>query len=469
MVFDRRFILIGITYNLVEGKGIYICSKTVMYKLFYLLILSVIISSCNSDVDTGEFVVGADYLALNNNVIQIDTATVELSTIRLDSLVTSSQSRILVGSYVDPIFGKIKSDSYFQLYGNSYALYTDNADTESTNYVFDSIRMVMKLDKYYYGDTTKTYTFNIHKLTEQVKTSLEDNTFHNDSKLSYQSAVLGSISFKPKPVSTDSISVVLSDDFGNELFQKIKKKEIANSDEFVEYLKGFVVTADSDNSSSVLGFDLSSELRLYYSKYLSNSETSFVLSFGVYDSSKQFNAITADRAGTVIEDLPIATSKLVSTKTANQSFIQSGSGVSCRIDFPNIKQLKYAFEKGAIVDAQLSIKPVNNTYSARHSLPESLLVYIADDLNRIKGLLTNASGEPIYAVLNQSADEFNESTAYTISIGSFLQSEMIKASDSRYSLILASPDVSKTVNRLVLADQKAASNSLKMKIYYISY
>lgn len=461
--------LVGITYNLVAVKGLYICSKTVMYKFICFLFLSVVITSCNSDVDTGEFVVGADYLALNNNVIQIDTVTVALSTVKLDSLVTSSQSRILVGAYNDPIFGKIKSDSYFQLYGTNYSLYNDNTDTESTNYVFDSIRMVMKLDKYYYGDTTKTYTFNIHKVTEQIKTSLEDNTFHNDSKLSYQSASLGSISFKPKPLSTDSVSVVLSDDFGNELFQKIKKNEIANSDEFVEYLKGFVVTADSDNSSAVLGFDLSSELRLYYSKYLSSSETSYILNFGIYDTSKQFNAVTTDRAGTVIEDLPIATSKLVSTKTANQSFIQSGSGVSCRIDFPNIKQLKFAFDKGAIVDAQLSIKPVNGTFSSKYPLPESLLVYVADDLNKVKGLLTNAAGEPIYALLNQSADEFNESTAYTLSIGSFLQSEMIKASDSRYSLILASPNVSKTVDRLVLADQNASSNNLKMKIYYISY
>jgi hypothetical protein len=440
-----------------------------MYKLFFLLFCIVFFSSCNSDVDTGNFVVGADYLAISNNVVQIDTMSVDVSTIKLDSLVTSGQNRILVGYYVDPVFGKIISDSYFQLYGSNYSLYTDYSDTESSNYVFDSIRMVMKLDKYYYGDTTKSYTFSIHKLKEKVKASLEDGTFHNDSSLSYENSSVGTISFKPKPNSQDSVSVVLSDDFGKALFQKIKKKEILNSDEFSEYLKGFVLKVDKSSSSSIIGFNLSSELRLYYSKYLSTSETSLVMSFGVLDVSKQFNAISSNKNGSLLEGIPASPGKLLSIKTANQSFIQSGTGVSCRIDFPNIKQLKYLYDNGAIVDAQLSIKPVNNTYSDSYPLPDSLQVYVSDSSNRIKRTLATAAGMPIYAILNKSNDEFNEKTAYTISIGAFLQSEMIKASDSRSSLILVAPNVGKAIDRVVLADQKTKKNTLQLKIFYISY
>ncbi|NRT13969.1 hypothetical protein HNP99_000294 [Flavobacterium sp. 28A] len=440
-----------------------------MYKLFFLLFFAALITSCNTDTDTGNFVVGSDYLALNNNVLLIDTLSVDVATIQLDSLVTSGQSRVLVGYYVDPIFGKIQSDSYFQLYGTSYSLYSDYSDTESSNYVFDSIRMVMKLDKYYYGDTTKSYSFSIHRLNEKVKATLEDGTFHNDSKLSYDSNSLGNIVFKPKPNSQDSVNVVLDDVFGEALFQKIKKKEITSSDEFTEYLKGFVIKASTDNSSSVMGFNLSSELRMYYSKYLSTSETSYVMNFGILSASNQFNNIFSDKSNTLLQNLPTGTAKLSSTSTANKAFIQSGSGVACRIDFPNIKQLKYLYDKNAIVDAELTIKPVNTTYSNAYPLPDSLQVYIGDNLNRIKGTLTTAAGTPIYAILNNSNDEFNETTAYKISIGAFLQSEMIKESDSKYSLILAIPNVSKAVNRVVLADQKTKSNTLKLKIYYISY
>ncbi len=79
-------------------------------------------------------------------------------------------------------------------------------------------------------------------------------------------------------------------------------------------------------------------------------------------------------------------SKLSSSATNQQGFIQSGTGVACRIDFPNIKQLKYIADNGAIVDAELVLKPVNNTYSSKYPLADSLSVFVADKLNRISAL-----------------------------------------------------------------------------------
>jgi hypothetical protein len=146
-----------------------------------MLFFAVSIASCGTDTDTGEFVVGSDYLSINNKVVLIDTMTVEMSTINFDSLVTSSQSRILVGNYDDPIFGKIKSSSYFQLSTDTYSLCTaGGSDTDATNYVLDSISMILRYDNYYYGDTTKAQTFNIHRLTQKVKPNIDDNQFYNN-------------------------------------------------------------------------------------------------------------------------------------------------------------------------------------------------------------------------------------------------------------------------------------------------
>ncbi len=64
-----------------------------MYKVLLVLFLGALITSCDSDVDTGEFVVGSDYLSVSNKVVLVDTLTVDISTINLDSLVTSSQGR----------------------------------------------------------------------------------------------------------------------------------------------------------------------------------------------------------------------------------------------------------------------------------------------------------------------------------------------------------------------------------------
>jgi len=440
-----------------------------MYKVLLLLVLGIMMTSCNSDADAGEFVVGSDYLSVSNKVILIDTVTVDVSTINFDSLVTSSQSRILVGNYDDPIFGKVKSDSYFQLSATTYSLYNESSDTDAPNYVFDSIKMVLKQDKYFYGDTTKVQSLSIHRLTQKVKPNSDDDSFYNNSSLSYDAESLGSISFKPKPNSMDSVVMKLDNEFGNALFLKLKKLEISNSDEFIEYLKGFVIKSTSGTSSSIVGFNMSSALRLYYSKYQGDSETSLIKNFSILDFSKQFNNITLDRAGTQIQDLPVSSSKLSSLLTGNKAFIQSGTGLACRVDFPNIKQLKYLSEKGAIVDAELIIKPINNTYSVAYPLVDSLRVFVGDKLNRIKGTLNTVDGTAVYGLLNATSDEFNENIGYKISIGAFLQAEMLKESDSRSSLILTLPSISKAVDRLVLGDQKNSTNKIQLKIYYISY
>lgn len=427
--------------------------------------------SCGTDTDTGDFSVGSDYLALSNKVVLIDTATVNMSTINFDSLATSSTGRILIGNYDDPLFGKVKSDSYFQLSGNSYALNSIGSDTESTNYVFDSISMILKYDKYYYGDTTRVQTFNIYRLTQKVKPNKEDDQFYNNSTLTYDSESLGKISFKPRPKEKDSINVQMSKVFGEALFQKIKKREVTDFDSFTEYLKGLVLVPENSTSSNVIGFSVSSsKVRLYYSKYQSDNENaSNILDFSILDTSKQFNSILLDKTGTLIQDLPISTSKLSSLLTNNQGFIQAGTGVACRIDFPNIKQLKNISTNGAIVDAELILKPVNNSYSDKYPLADSLKVYVGNNLNRISGTLANSAGGAVYGRLNKKSDEFNENVGYSISLGSFLQKEMLKQSDSRSSLILTLPELTQSVNRLILGDQKHLNNKIQLKIYYISY
>ena len=292
-----------------------------------MLFFGLTIVSCGTDTDTGEFVVGSDYLAVNNKVILIDTLTVEMSTINFDSLVTSNKSRVLVGNYDDPLFGKVKSNSYFQLASDSYSLIS-STDTEAANYVFDSISMILKYDNYYYGDTTKVQTFDIHRLTQKVKPNTDDDSFYNNSALSYSSESLGTISYKPRPLEKDSINIKMDAAFGEALFQKLKKREITDFDSFREYLNGLVLIPTTTNSSSVIGFNLSSKVRLYYSKYQGDAEDSFIKDFTITDANKQFNAISLDKSGTLIQNLPASNSNLSSLLTNNQGYIQSGTGVA---------------------------------------------------------------------------------------------------------------------------------------------
>jgi len=448
---------------------IYLLKNIGMYKFLILIFLGLLIVSCDSDADAGEFVVGADYLAVKNKVISIDTVSIDVSTIKLDSLVTSSESRILVGNYDDPLFGKVKSDSYFQVSTNTFNLYSQNSDTDATGYVFDSIAMILRYDNYYYADTTKVQTLNIYRVLNKFKPNVNDDSFYNNSSLNYNDTSLGTITYRPKPIGRDSINIKLKSEFGLELFNKFKNNEMTNSTEFTEYLKGFVVTSSVNTSGSVIGFNLSSVLRLYYSKGTGDTEDSYKKDFTILDVSKQFNAISSDRAGTLIQDLPLSKMNLSSLYTGNKGFIQSGTGIVCRVDFPYIKQLKYLSDKGAIVDAKLIMKPVKNSYSEMFPLPEKLSVYVVDKLNRIKATLTDSNSENLVAVLNNGNDEFDENVRYELSLGLFLQKEMLKQSDSKYGLLFTLPILSKVVDRVVLGDQNNKENKIQLKIYYITY
>lgn len=439
-----------------------------MKYIWFLFLFIILFTSCQTDNLEGDFVVGSDYLSVNNKVLLIDTLTVNVSTINFDSLVTSNRSRILIGNYTDPILGKVKSESYFELTPDSYTL-GSSSDTETVNYVFDSISMILKYDRYYYGDTTKVQTISIHQLTQKVKPNLDDDSFYNNSTLNYNTNSIGSRTFHPKPIGKDSVNIQMDASFGKNLFDKLKHNEITSVDEFNDYFKGIVIKPSTTNSSNVVGYTTACVMRMYYKQANSNSEDTYTKDFTIADVSKQFNNISLDKTGTILQNLPDSRNKLASELTNNSAFIQSGTGVACRIDFPFVKQLKYISEKGVIVDAELIIKPIKNSASALYPIKDSLQVYECDHLNRISKILTNSDGSQMLAKLNTTPDEFNENIGYKINIGSFLYQEMMKTSGTKSSLIFTFPNIAKGVNRIVLGNQKNSENKLQLKIYYISY
>lgn len=441
-----------------------------MKYILLLSMLAVVFFSCETDIQEGEYVVGSDYLGLNNKVVLIDTLTVEVSTINFDSLITSNQKRILIGNYEDPVFGTVKSESYFQLTPDNLELDNDISNSDTPVFVYDSIAMILRYDRYYYGDTTKLQTISIHKLTQKVKPNNEDDSFYNSSALAYDVTNIGTKSFYPNPNEKDSVNIKLDNSFGNQLFQKLKNNEVTSYDEFIDYFKGILIKPQTTISANVIGYKTTSVLRLYYSEQNNTSEQeSLFKDFEINDTNKQFNNISLNRTGTVIQNLPSFTDKLSSRSTNNSSYIQSGTGVACRIDFPHIKELKYISNQGLIVDAELFLKPVKNTYSASFPLTDSLQVFTCDNLNRISGTLKNSDGTQKFAILEGASDEFNENIGYKINIGAFLYSEMLKTSGKKSSLILSFPNIFKGVNRIVVGNQINPENKMKLKIYYISY
>ena len=87
------------------------------------------------------------------NVVTIDTFAVQVSTVFLDSFTTSGTRAQLLGRYIDPYFGTITSQSYTDIGTPSPLPLITN--------ISGMIRseLIMRIDRTFYGDTTKSATF----------------------------------------------------------------------------------------------------------------------------------------------------------------------------------------------------------------------------------------------------------------------------------------------------------------------
>jgi hypothetical protein len=93
---------------------------------------------------------------------------------------------------------------------------------EDTEFVFDSLRLVLNYSTYYAGDTTVTQTLSVYQLQEQME--LRDSYLYTTSNFKCDPTPLGSVSLKPQPNSHQEVSIKLPNKLGYRLAQMIKSK-----------------------------------------------------------------------------------------------------------------------------------------------------------------------------------------------------------------------------------------------------
>lgn len=425
--------------------------------------------SCSDEVNT--YPVGSDFVENDVDIKVIDTFSIEAGTFKLDSLITSSTSRILVGNVIDDNLGRLTSQAYFQLYPSSY-----NIDNDA---VFDSIGLILNYDTYHYGDTTQVQTYKVHRILETFEPYEGDN-FYNLSELEYDSEALGEASFVARPnKESDSVYIPLSNALGQEIFEKIRDNEINSSDDFIQYFKGLTVIPDTLVNSHVLGFsydtswgeDGNSVMRLFYTLdiYDTSEDNDQEIDFYIPSSSKQFNAISADLENTPFEDLEESEDVTPSYDSDDVIYIQAGSGISARIEMPSLRNLNALSEEGTVLNAELTFKPLIGSYDDDHPLADSLAVYVIDHKNRIVSQLTNIDSGTAYAVLNEDGSEFNDNTYYSIDMSGFVDTVLTTEYDYNYSIMIQFSDYNKTADRAVIENFDEEDNNIKLSVTYLNY
>ncbi|SDS19014.1 protein of unknown function [Polaribacter sp. KT25b] len=429
----------------------------------------VFLASCDTD-ETTTYEVGSDFIENDVRVRVIDTFAIKAGTFKLDSLLTSSTNRILLGSVKDDNLGNLTAKSYMQLITSTYSV--------STDAVYDSIGMILNYDSYYYGDTTKVQTYKLHRITETFE-PIEGDYFYNTSFLDYDDETLGEISFTPKPNrETDSLFIKMDNVLGKEIFDKIVDNDINNSDDFLQYFKGLAIIPETTQNTHVLGFNVSATsslsgnscMRLYYSINDDDSEdNSYYIDFVISGAANQFNQIETDLSSSVLGNLEDEEEIKLSEDTNDLIFAQSGSGIAARIEMPSIKKLLELSENATTLSATLSFNPLLGSYDENNPLPESLLVYIVDHKNRIIKTLSDLDGNVTSAILYKDDSEFNDNIYYSIDLSGFVEEILFSDIDLNYALMIQYQDYSNNVNNLVIENNLSTNNNVKLSVKYLNY
>jgi hypothetical protein len=405
------------------------------------------------------------------NVISIDTFAVKISTVFLDSFTTSGTSTQLLGRYIDPYFGTITSRSYSDI-GTPFPL-----PTLTPTSIYDSLQLIMRINKSFYGDTTQVQRFLVSQLTQVMDYPGIQTSFFSNNSIPYDPSILGSTYVKINPTAGltsqrigDSVKITMPNTMGKQLFDLLFRQPdtVTNSSIFRGYFKGLTVYPDTTLPGAIYGFKDSLVLRIYYHEpgvTLQYKTTDFNL----VSPSTQFNQITANRAGTLVAGINSTNQELPSSSTGNQTFLQPITSLYTKLLFPTISNLLGYQDYLAVMKAQLIIKPVAGTYSPIYSLPPVVNLALTNQINTIGSIIPSGNGSLTIDYL------YGTNTSYTYDVTSYIQSAVLQGApnNAKNGLILTTPATTFNTmfNRMVIGDANNVlrSNQISLKIYYASY
>ncbi|MFD2541443.1 hypothetical protein ACFSSB_03865 [Lacinutrix gracilariae] len=427
--------------------------KTPFY-LITLLTVLIFVISCSSEEET--LLAGKDFTDTDIRVLSIDTFSVQLSTIKFDSITTSTEERLLIGQYEDVDMGVINTASYFQLSPSTYTLNNDA--------VLDSVGLILGYDTYFYNDTTQVSTINIHKLTDKLRT--DDTYFYNTSSFGYEDTPLATETYQATP-NKDSVYVTLPFTFGEELFNGIRDNNITDDESLYQQLKGLTVQPGENDNSAIIGFSTSSEetyLRFFYSMpdELESEEYTYDISINTY-----FNHIDSDASGLPQEVLTDQEYNLYSPDSYNMSYNQAGTGYVTKIEFPSIKNISDIGAGGTILEATLYIELNADSYSDIQPLSEELLLYTLDQNNDFASQVAN-SIDVVTASLSSEESEFNH-VLYNVPVIDFIDQKLSESPETEDALILIPENYNNTVNKIIFNDSEKSNYNTKLIITYALY
>ncbi|MCG2613886.1 DUF4270 domain-containing protein [Terrimonas sp. NA20] len=358
-------------------------------KGIYLAIISVLIlASCTrKEIEFGTIPENA-----YTSIAYIDTVSAQLSTVLLDSFKTNADTSFLLGRYYDPYLGTISAKPFFQM-----SVPASLPDIPSSA-ILDSLSLIIKPNKYYYGDTSRLQTVAVYELAQPISFTY-NNQLYNTSDIQVKPVPLGSRVIKISPSNTDSFTIRLSDERAIALFNKVKQKtsDVTTQSEFLNYLYGLSIGTAVNDIGAVIGLkgtDASFVMRLHYHLTVPYPEPAFV-DFTSLANEYAFTQVLPDRTGTGLSVLTPGVSEISPALTNGRAFLQPGSGITLKMIFPTLRGVLNRENNGMVklLKAELIVKPKELSSDLFiYKLPAALSLAQTDATNLVGNNVLDSTG-----------------------------------------------------------------------------
>jgi hypothetical protein len=454
-----------------------------------LILLSFIVTlfflaGCEKQPNLGQF--GNSNVSDNGsaNIVVVDSSTIDLSTVYVDSTATAATGYLMVGTYNDAYLGQISSQAYLQVRPPASLPPLDpQLDT------YDSIGMVLYFRKSnpYYGDTTLTPTFVVN----QVDTLYQLPNYAT-GWFSNQSLPLGpdlgstSVSIAPNLPYTsqnagDTVKIRMDDALGQQLYNMIYNKSdtMTTLTTFLNWFNGLCISPGAGSQGVIYGFKDSSLMRIYYRSNTGGVSVTKTIDFTLYNRASQWNHITNNRAGSPLANLatPVSVTQppplTPSNLTGSASYVDNIIGLTTKMTFPFLNSISQRPDYVGLLRAQLTVIPLAGSFNTTWTLPPQLGIYSSDLHNTLLAPVFSTASSAVQTgglIPNYFAPLLN---SYNYDVTNFVANQIVNNTQGSNQvgimLSIPSPANLSSFRRLAIADQSFPTQQrVILSVYYIS-
>lgn len=433
------------------------------------MVLSVLLAGCKKpDEDLGLELLPGDPLGTTMTSSPVHAFTFEPEAIR-----TSGLTRNLLGSYLDPVFGKVETGIVAQLRISSNNV---GAGQDNSGLVADSMVLALGFDgiNYAYGDLN-AQRFRVHELSESISV---DSTYTSDK---VPAVLVGDLvrnegrPITPDPLTTPMVGgetlqpqlrLHLDKALAQRILDAFGTPALTSNASFQEFFKGVYITADNGTQmpfqQGILYFNLlstTSKATVYYRNTLETDPQPRFFDLPINQSSVRYTTVQHDHSQALGSGLSMAL--LDSTAPAEYVYVQSLGGLRAALRFPDL--LSYAGQGLAVARAELVV-PVPDNFNPLLLPPTQLFIFRKDSVGGTDQFLP----DQLAGAGNIDGTYRPDTKEYRFNVTRYVQGVITGAiPDTGVELVPGSNGI--TANRVVLAGPSHPDRPMRLDLTFTTY